>query len=357
MVGTKLLLSVIALPAIAISLLGPATPRDEKNAGLPTFAPIERLDPGLDAILSPDTKLEAVASGFTWTEGPIWTHAGYLLFAEITSNSIRRLGPDGQVTVFLQPTGYLGKAAYGGPEPGSNGMTLDRSGRLTVAGHAGRSVWRLESLQPGATRTILADSFEGKALNSPNDLVYRSDGSLYFTDPPYGLRTQGDTDPDKQQSVNGVYRVPAADKQAPAAAPDRAHLQLLIRDLPRPNGLAFSPDEKFLYVANSQPKKLWMRYPVRKDGTLGSGEVFFDASSDPRPGSPDGIKVDRSGNIYTTGPGGLWIFSPAGKHLGTIPTPKNAANLAWGGADGKTLYVTASDQIFRIQTKIAGVRP
>jgi gluconolactonase len=362
MIGTKRLLLGGMLPAIAIFSLGSANPPGTAGTEQPAapaliVAPIERLDPGLNAILSPEARIEGFASGFTWTEGPVWIHAGYLLFAEITSNSIRRLGPDGQVTIFLQPTGYAGKAAYGGPEPGSNGMTLDRSGRLTVAGHAGRTVWRLESLQPGATRTILADSFAGKALNSPNDLVYRSDGSLYFTDPPYGLRTQGDTDPDKQQTINGVYRVPAAEKQAPGSAPDRAHLQLLVKDLPRPNGLAFSPDEKYLYVDNSQPKKLWMRYPVHQDGTLGPGKVFFDASADTRPGSPDGIKVDRSGNVYTTGPGGLWIFSPAGKHLGTIPTPKNAANLAWGGPDGKTLYVTASDQILRIQTKIGGIEP
>jgi len=316
---------------------------------------IERLDPALDRIIPPDARLQQVADGFKWTEGPIWIPAGYLLFAEISSNSIRKLTPDGQVSIFIQPSGYKGTAPYGGPEPGSNGMTLDRRGRLTVAGHAQRDVWRLESLDPRGQVTILADSYQGKKLNSPNDLVYKSDGSLYFTDPPYGLRTQGDKDPAKELEVNGVYRIPAAASQAPGSEPRRSQLQLLIKDLPRPNGIAFSPDEKFLYVDNSQPK-IWMRYPVKADGTLGAGKVFFDASSDSRPGGPDGIKIDTKGNIYSTGPGGIWIFSPEGKHLGTILLPKAAGNIAWGGADLRTLYITMSNSVQRIHLGIAGHR-
>ncbi len=318
---------------------------------------IERLDPALAAIVPADARVERVAGGFKWTEGPIWIHAGYLLFAEIPSNSIRKLLPEGTLSIFLQPSGYTGVAPYGGPEPGSNGMTLDHTGRLTVAGHALRSVWRLESMDANGPKTVLADSYEGKALSSPNDLVYRSDGSLYFTDPPYGLPTQGDRDPAKQLQVNGVYRIPAAEAQKPGAAPQRAQLQLLIKDLPRPNGIAFSPDEKYLYVDNTEPRKLWMRYPVLKDGTLGKGEIFFDATSDHRTGAPDGMKVDQAGNVYSAGPGGIWIFSPSGKHLGTILLAHSAGNLNWGDADAKTLYITDSGEILRIRLKIPGVRP
>lgn len=320
-------------------------------------AKIERLDSALDEIVPLDAKVEPVAAGFKWTEGPIWTHEGFLLFAEIPSNSIRKLGSAGRSDIFMKPSGYTGTTPYAGPEPGSNGMTLDVKGRLTVAGHAGRNIWRLETLDPHATKTILADSYEGKPLNSPNDLVYRSDGSLYFTDPPYGLATQDDTDPHKKLPFNGVFRIPGATKHVAGSAPDRSHIQLLIKDLPRPNGIAFSPDEKYLYVANTAPRKLWMRYPVKNDGTLGTGQIFFDATSDTRPGAPDGIKVDQKGNVYGSGPGGIWIFSPLGKHLGTIPLPRSAGNLNWGDPDGKTLYITESDNVLRIRLKIPGVRP
>jgi gluconolactonase len=342
--------------------------RDGKNAGSvvtaiagdglngkTTALSVDRLDATIDTIIPANATMERVATGFTWVEGPIWIPAGYLLFAEITSNSIRKLTPDGTLSIFLQPSGYKGSAPYGGKEPGSNGMTLDRNGRLTVAGHAQRDVWRLESLDPKAQVTVLADSYEGKKLNSPNDLVYKSDGSLYFTDPPYGLPTQGDSDPIKELQVNGVYRIPKAFDQKPGAAPARDQLQLLVKGLPRPNGIAFSPDEKYLYVDNSGPKKLWMRYSVKKDGTLTDAKVFYDATSDPRPGGPDGMKVDRKGNVYSTGPGGVWIFSPDGKPLGVILTPERAANVNWGGADRKTLYITASGSIYRVTLKVPGV--
>ena len=315
---------------------------------------VDRMAAGIDAIVPAGATIERVATGFTWVEGPIWIPAGYLMFADIPSNSIRKLTPEGLVSIFMQPSGYKGTAAYGGKEPGSNGMTLDQTGRLTVAGHAQRDVWRLESLQTGA-QTILADSYQGKALNSPNDLVYKSDGSLYFTDPPYGLPTQGDNDSIKQLQVNGVYRLPNAFDQKAGAPPARDQLQLLVKDLPRPNGLAFSPDEKYLYVDNSEPKKLWMRYRVKDDGTLTDGKVFYDATSDRRPGAPDGMKVDQTGNVYSTGPGGVWIFSSEGKPLGVILTPERASNLAWGGVGRKTLYITASSSIYRVTLKVPGI--
>jgi gluconolactonase len=317
---------------------------------------IEKLDPAADKIVPTSAKLERVATGFDkWTEGPVWTHAGTLLFAEIPANNIVEWVPGRGAHVFMHPSGYKGPAAFQGPESGSNGMTLDANGRVNVAGHAGRTVWRLESLDPKGQITILADSYQGKKLNSPNDLVYRSDGSLYFTDPPYGLPTQSDNDPQKELKVNGVYRIAAASQHVPGAPPDRDHLQLIIGDLGRPNGIAFSPDEKFLYIAESG-KDVWLRYRVRPDGTVSEGKLFLDANSDKSPGGPDGIRVDRKGNLYGSGPGGVWIISPEGKHLATIKVPERVSNVAWGESDGKTLYITASTSIYRISLNIPGVR-
>jgi gluconolactonase len=319
---------------------------------------VERLDPDLDMIVPPQPVLEKVATGpgFKWTEGPVWIPAGYLLFAEIPSNSIRKWTPGGGVSVFMQPSGWKSSTPYTGPEPGSNGMTLDRRGRLTVGGHAQRDVWRLESLDPKGQITILADTYQGKRLNSPNDLAYKSDGALYFTDPPYGLPKQ-DSDPTKELPFNGVYRLPGALDHKPGASPDREHLQLLFKDLTRPNGICFSPDEKYLYVNNSEPKKLWMRYTVKPDGTLTDAKLLLDATADKRIGAPDGMKVDQKGNIYSAGPGGVWIISPEGKHLGTLDIPERVGNVAWGGADHKTLYVAASSSIYRVTLKIPGDYP
>jgi gluconolactonase len=314
---------------------------------------VDRLDASSDRIIPSDAKLERVTTGYTWTEGPVWVRDS-LFFADIPGNSILKWTPDAGATTFLKPSGYKSSVPYGGPESGSNGMTLDSLGRLTVAGHAQRDVYRLESLDPGAPVTILADSFQGKRLNSPNDLVYSSDGALYFTDPPYGLRTQKDSDPDKQLKVNGVYRLPHALLQKPGAPPANTGLQLLVSDLTRPNGIAFSPDEKYLYVDNSEPKKLWLRYRVQPDGSLTEGKVIYDATSDPRPGAPDGMKVDEQGNIYSAGLGGVWIFSPEGKPLATILMPERVANLTWAGADRKTLYIAASTSVYRVHLKISG---
>jgi len=319
--------------------------------------PVEKLDPALDRLVSADVKIEKIATGFDkWTEGPVWSHAGSLLFAEIPANNIIIWQPGQTARVFIHPSGYEGSAPFKGPEPGSNGMTVDSQGRLTVAGHARRNVWRLETLDPKGQITVLADSYQGKRLNSPNDLVYKSDGSLYFTDPPYGLPTQSDKDPEKQLTVNGVYRIDGAKQQKPGAPPDHAHIKLLIKDLPRPNGIAFSPDEKVLYISDSQ-KNQWIRYTVQPDGSVTDGKLLFDATGGKGPGGPDGIKVDKEGNVWGSGPGGVWIISPQGKHLGTIHMPERVGNLAWGDQDGKTLYVVASTSVFRLKTKVGGVRP
>ena len=306
---------------------------------------LDRLDPSIDGIIPADAKIERIATGFTWVEGPVWVK-DRLFFAEIPSNSIRTWTPGQGVSIFLQPSGYMGSAPYGGPESGSNGMTLDVRGRLTVAGHAQRDVYRFESLDPKGPITILADKYQGKQLNSPNDVVYKSDGSLYFTDPPYGLPTQGDHDPLKQLTVNGVYRIPNALAHKAGAPADNSSLQLLISDLPRPNGIAFSPGEKYLYVNNSEPKKIWMRYTVNPDGGIKDPKLFYDASNDPRPGGPDGMKVDVDGNVYSAGPGGVWVFSPDGKPIATLLIPERVGNLTFGGADRKTLYIAASSSIF-----------
>lgn len=319
---------------------------------------VEKLDPSLDRLVSPSAKLEKIAGGFNkWTEGPAWTRKGTLLFAEIPANNINQWVPGKGASIFIHPSGYTGTEPFGGTEPGSNGMTVDADGRVTVAGHARRNVWRLETLDPNAQITVLADSFGGKKLNSPNDLVYKSDGSLYFTDPPYGLPTSDDKDPGKELEINGVYKIPAARQQKPGGEPDRGKLQLIIKDLPRPNGIAFSPDEKYLYIADSG-KLLWMRYRMREDGTVTDGAVFCDpqVKSAEGNGGPDGIRVDKKGNVYGSGPGGVWIISPEGKHIGTIKVPERTSNIAWGDADGRTLYITASTSVFRIKMKVAGVR-
>ena len=350
-----LLQIAIALGAASAVLVPARQSAIAQHVAVLTSAPlqVDRLDPTAGRIIPSNAQLEKIATGFTWTEGPVWLDNS-LYFADIPSNTIRRWTPDGHVSIFLQPSGYKGPGNFNGREPGSNGMTLDLTGRLTVAGHAQRDVYRFESLDPNAQVTILADTYNGERLNSPNDLVYRDDGSLYFTDPPYGLETQKDSDPKKELTINGVYRIPHANTQKSGAPPSRNNLQQLITDLPRPNGIAFSPDEKFLYVNNSEPKKIWMRYRVQPDGTLTDPHLLYDATSDPRPGSPDGMKVDREGNIYSAGPGGVWIFSPEGKPLATISMPERVANVAWGDADRKTLYITASTSVYRVHLKIPG---
>jgi gluconolactonase len=355
------LLFIVAAAALCVAMVNQAKvsagtnllPNDGAVAENSTPLKFDKLDASIERIIPAHATLERIATGYTWTEGPVWAKDS-LFFADIPGNSILKWTPDAGASTFIKPSGYKGSVPYGGPESGSNGMTLDALGRLTVAGHAQRDVYRLESLDPGAPVTILADSYQGQRLNSPNDLVYSSDGALYFTDPPYGLRTQKDDDPEKQLKVNGVYRLPNALKHKSGTPPANSDLQLLVTDLTRPNGIAFSPDEKYLYVDNSEPKKLWVRYRVQPDGSLTEAKVIYDATSDPRPGAPDGMKIDEQGNIYSAGPGGVWIFSPDGKPLATILMPEKVSNVAWAGPDRKTLYITASSSVYRVHLKIAG---
>ena len=302
-----------------------------------------RLDPKMDAIVGQNPKIFKLAEGFKFTEGPIWVNNGaYLLFSDPNSNIIYKYTSDGQLSVFREPSGYSGAdiAEYG--QPGSNGLTLDREGRLTINEHGNHRVTRIEK---DGTETVLADSYQGKRLNSPNDLVYRSDGTLYFTDPPFGLPKFFD-DPRKELPFSGVYSI------------HKGKLQLISKDLTGPNGIAFSPDQKYLYVGNwDENKKVVMRYEANADGTLSNGKVFFDMTSAPGEDALDGIKVDQEGNLYVSGPGGLWVISPEGKHLGTIIAPKHIYNMAWGDEDGKTLYVCARGTLYRMKLNLPGVRP
>jgi gluconolactonase len=299
-------------------------------------------DPAIHRIVPASSKVEQIATGFGFTEGPVWMPDGSLLFSDIPNNSILRWTPGGKASVFRKPSGYDKNDAPEGAFIGSNGLTLDGQGRLTICEHGNGRVTRLEK---DGKLTVLADKFEGKRLNSPNDAVYHSNGALYFTDPPYGFVKQ-DEDPKKELSFNGVFRF------------HNGVLRLLYKELTRPNGLAFSPDEKILYVANSdRARKIWMRFTVGSDGGLSGGTVFYDTTEHTAPGVPDGMKIDREGNVYGTGPGGIWIIAPSGKHLGTLHFPEVPANLHWGEADGQTLYVTARTSVYRIKLGIPGIRP
>lgn len=301
---------------------------------------IIRGDPALDGIVSPDAKIEKLAGGFLFTEGPVWVRdGGYLLFSDPNNNTIYRWSEEDGISIYRTHSGYTGMdiGEYG--QPGSNGLTLDVQGRLTINEHGNRRVTRLEK---NGQLTILADRYQGKRLNSPNDLVYRSDGALYFTDPPFGLPKFFD-DPRKELQFSGVYCL------------INGELKLVSTDLTGPNGLAFSPDERYLYVDNWDDKrKVILRYTVHPDGTLVDGQVFFDATKEPGEDAWDGMKIDVQGNLYLSGPNGLWIISPEGKHLGTIVGPEHPHNLAWGGENHKTLYLAAQTGLYRLIVNIPG---
>jgi gluconolactonase len=303
---------------------------------------VERIDPAIDAVVPLNPKVFKLAEGFQFTEGPIWTRSGDFLFSDPNANTIYKYGGDGKLSIFKTNSGYSGKDLAEYFQPGSNGLTIDPQGRLTINEHGNHRVSRIEK---NGHLTVLADNYEGRRLNSPNDLVYRSDGALFFTDPPFGLPKFYD-DPRKQLPYSGVFSL------------KDGKVKLVSTDLKGPNGIAFSPDEKYLYVGNWDPaRKIVMRYDIDGEGNASNGKVFFDMTQAPGEDAIDGIKVDRNGNLYVCGPGGIWVISAAGKHLGTIKTPKTPHNLAWGGADGKTLYITAQDTLYRMPLNIAGVRP
>ena len=303
---------------------------------------IDRVHPALDAVVEPDATLERVAGGFVFTEGPVWSPDGSLLFSSPNTNAVYRWHPSGRVSVFRSKSGYTGTDIGRYSQPGSNGLTFDPQGRLTICQHGNRRVIRVE---PHGNVTVLADQYDGGRLNSPNDLVYRSDGTLFFTDPPFGLPGVFG-DPDKELAFSGVFAV--RDGQ----------VTLVTDELEGPNGLVFSPDERYLYVGNWDPeRKVVMRYELGADEKPIASHVLFDMTDADGEDAIDGLKVDRIGNVYACGPGGIWIISPGGQHLGTLRLPEPPHNLAWGDDDGRTLYVTALTSVYRIRLQIPGIRP
>ena len=308
-----------------------------RQAAGPASTPVAvvRYDPALDKIIRAGAAVDKVSSGFRFTEGPVWSREGTLVFSDMNAQTVFRLTRSGEKSEV--------RKFSGGPEnnPRPNGLAFDRQGRLLICEMGNRRIVRLER---NGELTVVADQYEGKRLNSPDDLIVKSDGSIYLTDPPYGLAKQDD-DPKKELNFNGVLRVV------------NRKVELLTTELSRPNGLVFSPNEKHLYVSNTMNPRIVKRFEVKPDGRLGPGSIFFDyeALVDKQPGALDGMKTDRDGNVYATAPRGVLILSPAGKLLGRIAVPEDPANVAWGD-DGKTLYITARTSIYRIRLSARGRR-
>lgn len=340
------MLSRMATWFIAFSLLITLGSNVTVQAQTPTrtLGTIERFDKQLDDLLGADAKLEILADGFTWTEGPVWmgdAATGHLLFSDIPRNSIFKWTAKNGIQLFMNPSGYTGVTYYG-LEPGSNGLLKDIDGNLVMCEHGDR---RVSVLTPKGGKKTIADNYQGKRLNSPNDATLMSNGDLYFTDPPYGL-PERENDKRRELDFCGVYRISKKD----------GSVALMSTELQRPNGIALSPDEKTLYVAQSDPKNaIWMSFAVQADGTLSKGKLFYDATAEvgKMPGLPDGLSVDTKGNVWASGPGGIWIFNKEGKLLGRINTGERTSNCTFG-EDGGTLFVTADSYLCRIVTKAKG---
>jgi gluconolactonase len=303
-----------------------------------------RLDRRFDKLVPLNVKIEKIAGGHKWVEGPVWNRKeSYLLFSDIPKNSVYKWQTAKGESLFLKPSGYTGKTPFDGLEPGSNGLAYDPEGRLVLAQHGDRRVARLER---NGRKTTLVDRFEGKRINSPNDLVFKSNGDLYFTDPPFGLPKSYD-DPRKETPFQGIYRYSK-----------NGDLALLTKDIKAPNGIAFSPDEKKLYVSNADAgNAVWIVYDIKPDGSIANGKVLFDATAwtKTKKGVPDGMKVDREGNLFAAGPGGIYVIGPDGAHLGSIETGVATGNVAWG-EDGSSLFIASNTNVYRLKltTKGAG---
>lgn len=303
---------------------------------------ITRLDARFDRLVPADARLEKLVDDHGWTEGPVWSRRdGALLFSDVVQNRIYRWTESEGERVELDPSGYTGRAPFTGREPGSNGLALDCRGRLVFAQHGDRRISRRE---PDGRIVTLVDRYRGKRLNSPNDLVLAPNGDLYFTDPPFGLPGTFD-DPAKELPFQGVYRL------TPGGT-----LTLLTSALRAPNGIAFAPDGRTLYVSNADRARLvWMAYPVRPDGTLGEGRVLYDgtATMADRRGTADGMKVDAEGNLFAAGPGGVYVFAPDGTILGWLDFGGSVGNVAWG-EEGRTLFIAANATVYRIRLTTRG---
>jgi gluconolactonase len=301
------------------------------------------MDPRFDRLVAKDAKLQKIADGFGTVEGPVWSKKhGYLLFSDLRSNSVLKWQRGTGVELFLQPSGYSGSEPFPGDYPGANGLAFDLAGRLVLCEHGDRRITRLE---PDGRKTVLAHRYDGKRLNSPNDLVFNSKGDLFFTDPPFGLPRAFD-DPGKELDFSGVYRLSVA-----------GTLTLLTQKVSAPNGIALSPSGQTLYISNTDTTQAgWMAYDVDDDGTLSNARVFADTPAWAREkrGLRDGLKVDYSGNVFATGPGGIHVFASDGTHLGSIEVDGGASNVGWGD-DGSVLYVTSGPRVYRIQTLTKGI--
>jgi gluconolactonase len=335
------------LALIGLILLFGCAPRSSRSPGTagksyPAIGKIDRLAPEFDAIIAPGTPVEVVAKGFDWSEGPLWVERGrYLLFSDIPQNKIYKWSEEKGLEEYLHPSGYTGTTPRGG-EPGSNALLLDSEGRLVLCQHGDRRMARMNAPleSPKADFITLADRFDGKRFNSPNDAVYHRNGDLYFTDPPYGLEKNMD-DPAKELPWQGVYRLRKDGR-----------LELISKNITRPNGIAFSPDQRLLYVANSDwPKGYWYVYDVSPEGDVSNERLFKSPEKAEEQIYGDGMKVDRKGNLFATGPGGIWIMDKTGKDLGRIMTGGPLTSNVAFNADGTALYITADSLLLRVQLR------
>lgn len=304
---------------------------------------LESLDPSFNALVQDNAKIEILAEGFEWSEGPVWVPAhNMLLFSDVPNNVVHKWTEEKGLETYLKPSGYSGTDKYSN-EPGSNGLTISPSGKLVLCQHGDRRVAAMEADlgSPEPNYVALADNFEGKKLNSPNDVTFRSNGDMFFTDPPYGLPKQAD-DPTKETPHNGVYKV------------SNGKATLISDSLTRPNGIAFLPGERTLLVANSDPDKaMWYAFELGENDSVTSAKVFYDATPNAKKGEgglPDGLKVDKQGNVYATGPGGIWVFNSTGKPLGRIRMNQATSNCALS-PDEKTLYITADMYLVRVKMR------
>jgi gluconolactonase len=309
----------------------------------PTPRRIEILDREALQFFDSTTTIDIVGSGFKWTEGPLYIKDGdYFLFSDIPNNRILKWKEGDSCRLYLEPSGYLG-TQQGKREPGSNGLLLDAKGNLVLCQHGERRMARMKAPvnDPKPDFEVLTDHFEGKRLNSPNDAVFHANGDLYFTDPPYGL-DKVMKDPAKELEFSGVYRLTP-----------KGRLDLLTKDLQYPNGIVLSPDNKFLYVASSDgDNMIWMKYELDRKGLIKNKQLFYDARSykGKLPGGPDGMKMSRKGYLFASGPGGLWVFNPAGKPIARLYTGMSTSNCALSDNE-KTLFLTCDDYVMRVHLK------
>jgi gluconolactonase len=335
---------IVAIATLVLSL--PSLAAAQNTTNFPSIGKIDRFDSDLDKLVDKDARIEVLCGGFDWAEGPVWVpvkdskFGGHILFSDIPRNVVVKWQEGDGASIFMKPSGYTGVADYG-REPGCNGLALDAKGRLVSCEHGDR---RISLLTKGGGKVTLADRWNGKRFNSPNDLAIRSNGDIFFTDPIYGLPQRQD-DPMREIDFCGVYRLQ-----------QDGTVTVQCKEISRPNGIAFSPDHKTLYVANSDGgDPVWRAFSVQADGNLGAPRAFFDASKEERipRGGGDGMKVDMHGNVFATGPGGVLVLNSKGKLLGRITTGERIANVGWGN-DGSVLYLTSDMYLCRIQTKTKG---